>query len=90
LFDPSFGYSNRGDKIAALESLRVALTLDKDSSAVHRAMANVLADLGLVSEAKSHHQRALELSPGDAECRTNFGIFLSNTGMTIKSCIFTW
>ena len=64
----------------------MALTLDKDSSAVHQVMANVLADLGHVREAEGHHQRVLELSPNDAECRTTFGIFLSNTGMIIKLC----
>ncbi len=75
--------SKRGDNVAALESLQVALTLDKDSSPVQQAVAAVLAHLGQVTEAEGHHQRALQLNPGNAECRTNFGIFLSDAGATV-------
>ena len=75
--------SKRGDNVAALESLRIALTLDKDSSPVHQAMAAVHAHLGQVTEAEGHHQMALQLSPSNAECRTNFGILLSDAGMTV-------
>ena len=78
-------FSKHGDNVAALESLQVALTLDKDSSPVHQAMAAVHAHLGQVTEAEGHHQMALQLSPGNAECRTNFGIFLTDTGMTVAS-----
>ena len=66
----------------AENAARKALALDGSLAIAHSALAGVLRDRYQWLEAEAEYQRALELSPGEAEIHSQYAAMLLNVGHT--------
>jgi type IV pilus assembly protein PilF len=78
-------YYERGNLGVALEELRIALSADDSYTPAYNVMGLVYMDLRENSQAQESFERALRLSPGDADANHNYGWFLCQTGREAES-----
>jgi serine/threonine-protein kinase len=84
LAEAHFGMANRlyreGDRGAAVEEYRRAITLDDNHAQAHSNLAATLADRGRLEEAVWHHRRVLAIKPADAQEHFHLGLTLRRLG----------
>jgi type IV pilus assembly protein PilF len=64
----------------ALEELRMAIAADPNYAPAYNVLGLVYMDLRENAQAQANFERALRLSPNDADSNHNFGLFLCRTG----------
>ena len=74
------GYYQQGNYSTALSELRQALTVDPNYAAAYGVLGLVYMDLNDRPKADESFQRALKLSPRDANLNNNYGWYLCQTG----------
>jgi type IV pilus assembly protein PilF len=73
-------YFSNGNMAVALEELRAAAAADSNYAPVHGMFGLVYMSLNENSRAEESFERALRLSPNDADINHNYGWFLCQTG----------
>ena len=73
-------YYGRGNMAVALEELRIAVAADPNYALAYSMFGLVYMELREVKLAQTNFERALRLSPNDADINHNFGWFLCQTG----------
>jgi type IV pilus assembly protein PilF len=73
-------YYSAGNYGVALEELRIAQSADSSYAPTHGMLGLVYMQLKENSRAEDSFERALRLSPNDADINHNFGWFLCQTG----------
>ncbi len=80
LYEEAVTLRDGGDKPAAVEKLREAVTLDPDFALGHGMLAKLCADLALTDEAIEHAKRVVELSPDDTFSYTALSVIYQRCG----------
>lgn len=80
LYEEAVTLRDGGDKPAAVEKLRAAVTLDPDFALGHGMLAKLCADLALADEAIAHAKRVVELSPDDTFSYTALSVIYQRCG----------
>ncbi len=78
-------YFSRGNMAVALEELRVAAAADPNYALAHSMFGLVYMELSENQLAQQSFERALRLSPNDADINHNYGWFLCQTGRGVES-----
>ena len=78
-------YFQRGNMGVALEELRMAISADPTYAPAYNVLGLVYMDLRENAQAQSNFERALRLSPNDADVNHNYGLFLCQTGREADS-----
>jgi type IV pilus assembly protein PilF len=78
-------YFQRGNMGVALEELRMAIAADPNYAPAYNVLGLVYMDLRENAQAQANFERALRLSPNDADANHNFGLFLCQTGREADS-----
>jgi type IV pilus assembly protein PilF len=78
-------YFQRGNMGVALEELRMAILADPSYAPAYNVLGLVYMDLRENTQAQSNFERALRLSPNDADINHNYGLFLCQTGREADS-----
>ncbi len=78
-------YFQRGNMGVALEELRMAIAADPSYAPAYNVLGLVYMDLRENAQAQANFERALRLSPNDADANHNFGLFLCRTGKESES-----
>lgn len=82
------GYYQQGNYLTALSELRQALTVDPNYAAAYGVLGLVYMDLNDRPKADESFQRALKLSPRDANLNNNYGWYLCQTGREQASLVY--
>jgi type IV pilus assembly protein PilF len=77
--DLAGAYMERGNMGVALEELRIAVAADPGYAPAHSMLGLVYMDLRENELAAQSLERALRLSPNDADINHNYGVFLCQT-----------
>ena len=77
--DLATAYFERGNMGVALEELRIAVAADGSYAPAHSMLGLVYMDLREESLAAQSFERAIRLSPNDADINHNYGVFLCHT-----------
>lgn len=78
-------YFQRGNMGVALEELRMAISADPTYAVAYNVLGLVYMDLRENAQAQTNFERALRLSPNDADANHNYGLFLCQTGREADS-----
>ncbi len=78
-------YYGRGNLAVALEELRIASAADPSYALAYSMLGLVYMELRENKLAQTNFERALRLSPNDADINHNFGAFLCQTGREVES-----
>ena len=74
------GYLRQGRPDAAVEALERAVDLNPRLANAHSALALAYDQLDEVSQAESHHRRATQIDPGNADVQNSYAVFLCRQG----------
>lgn len=78
-------YFQRGSMGVALEELRMAIAADPTYAPAYNVLGLVYMDLRENAQAQANFERAIRLSPNDADVNHNYGLFLCQTGREADS-----
>lgn len=74
------GYYQSGNYEVALDEIKKALMADPELSDAYSVRALIYTAMGEMALAEDNYQRAMRLSPGNADLSNNYGAFLCQTG----------
>lgn len=74
------GYLRQGRPDAAVDALERAVDLNPRLANAHSALALAYDQLDEVSQAESHHRRATQIDPGNADVQNSYAVFLCRQG----------
>lgn len=80
LYEQAIQERDRGDKPAAVETLKQALELDPNFAIAHGLLAKLYADLAMANEAITHARRVVELEPNDTFSYTALSVIYQRCG----------
>lgn len=78
-------YYERGNLAVALEEIRIAIAADPSYALAYNVLGLLHADLKEYDQAQLSFERALRLSPNDADINHNYGWFLCQAGKEEQS-----
>ena len=78
-------YFQRGNMGVALEELRMAIAADPSYAPAYNVLGLVFMDLRENAQAQANFERAIRLSPNDADVNHNYALFLCQSGREADS-----
>lgn len=78
-------YFGRGNLAVALEEIRIAISADPNYALAYNILGLLHADLRENDQARASFEKALSISPVDADINHNYGWFLCQTGREEQS-----
>lgn len=78
-------YSQRGENIIALETIQNAILADKRNGIAYSNQGNIQLNLGMILDAITSYEKAIQLAPNYAEAYSNLGNAFQELGENSKA-----